>query len=166
MPSSKKCEPASTSFAMRSRAVSRPFLCCDSMAFAPPPTDICSSSFLTCVTKSTTLRLFLANSGDLVFTLLFRTEEGTREPSQRTYSELQPSCKEQSPTANASVYGFKKDCASYSGNNHRLTAFDKHYRVCPIGGLQHRIFHLEAPVTTLVEVVGAGCAFSDLIYIA
>src|SRR6266480_1861873 len=47
---------------MRSRAVRRPFLCCDSMAFAPPPTRICSSSFLMVVSKSTARRAFLSNS--------------------------------------------------------------------------------------------------------
>ena len=32
--------------------VRRPFLCCDSMAFAPPPGEICSSSFLSWVRRS------------------------------------------------------------------------------------------------------------------
>ena len=68
---------------MRSRAVRRPFLCCDSMALAPPPCAICVSSFLIWVTRSTTLRLFLAKSGDLVLTVVFRTDAGTRNPSRR-----------------------------------------------------------------------------------
>src|SRR6267378_5114772 len=84
MPSSKSWEPGSISLAMRSRAVSRPFLCCDSMAFAPPPWRICSSSFLILVSKSTMRRAFFSNSGDLRLTLVFRTEADTRRPLEAT----------------------------------------------------------------------------------
>src|SRR5712692_11098098 len=65
---------------MRSRAVSRPFLCCDSMALAPPPWRICSSSFLIFVSKSMMRRVFFSNSGDFRFAVVFRTEADTRRP--------------------------------------------------------------------------------------
>src|ERR1700730_4415653 len=68
------------SFLIRSRAVSRPFLCCASIAFTRATWQICSSSFLTCVTRSMTLRLFFAKSGDWILTLVFRTDADTREP--------------------------------------------------------------------------------------
>src|SRR6267142_2040136 len=71
---------------MRSRAVRRPFLCCDSMAFAPPPWRICSSSFLILVSKSTMRRAFFSNSGDFEFTLVFSTEADTRRPHTLTTS--------------------------------------------------------------------------------
>src|SRR5215467_4581365 len=80
MPSSKNSEPGSTSLAMRSRAVRRPFLCCDSMALAPPPWRICSSSFLISVRSSTMRRVFFSNSGDLRFVEVFRTEADTLCP--------------------------------------------------------------------------------------
>src|SRR5712692_8954565 len=80
IPSSKNCEPGSINLAMRSRAVSRPFLCCDSMAFAPPPNAICSSSFLICVTRSIIRRVFFSNSGDFVFTFVLRIEAATHRP--------------------------------------------------------------------------------------
>src|ERR1700675_3427499 len=66
--------------AMRSRAVSRPFLCCDSMAFAPPPWRICSSSFFIFVRRSIIRRWFFSKSGDFALTLDFRTEAATRRP--------------------------------------------------------------------------------------
>src|SRR5947207_7668759 len=72
---------------MRSRAVSRPFLCCDSMAFAPPPWRICSSSFLIFVNKSTIRRVFFSNSGDLRLAVVFRTEADTREPREAARSQ-------------------------------------------------------------------------------
>src|ERR1700679_2448545 len=50
---------------MRSRAVSRPFLCCASMAFAPPPWPIVSSSVLISATRSIISREFFSNSTDL-----------------------------------------------------------------------------------------------------
>src|SRR6516225_3525925 len=65
---------------MRSRAVRRPFLCCDSIAFAPPPCRIFSSSFLISVRRSTMRRAFLSNSGDLRFVAVFRTEADTLGP--------------------------------------------------------------------------------------
>ena len=46
------------SLAMRSRAVRRPFLCCASMALAPPPWRIFSSSFLISVRRAIISRLF------------------------------------------------------------------------------------------------------------
>src|SRR5579863_50939 len=55
---------------MRSRAVRRSFLCCDSIAFAPPPCLICSSSFLICVSRSIICRLFFSNAGENVSTRL------------------------------------------------------------------------------------------------
>ena len=49
----------SISWAIRSRAVRRPFLCCDSMAFAPPPWRILLSSFLISVRRSIICRLLV-----------------------------------------------------------------------------------------------------------
>src|SRR5438876_9816252 len=72
---------------MRSRAVRRPFLCCDSMAFAPPPWRICSSSFLIFVNKSTMRRVFFSNSGDFRFAVVFRTEADTRGPREAARSQ-------------------------------------------------------------------------------
>src|ERR1700691_1256662 len=51
---------------MRSRAVRRPFLCCASMAFAPPHWRIRSSSFLISVSRSTICRLRFSKSADFV----------------------------------------------------------------------------------------------------
>src|SRR5260370_38756435 len=65
---------------MGHRAVGRPFLCCHSMALAPPPWRICSSSFLIFVSKSTMRRVFFSNSGDFRFAVVFRTEADTRRP--------------------------------------------------------------------------------------
>src|SRR2546429_9182244 len=67
---------------MRSRAVSRPFLCCDSMAFAPPPWRIWFSSFFIFVNKSTMRRVFFSNSGDFRLAVVFRTEADTRGPRE------------------------------------------------------------------------------------
>src|SRR5579864_7260808 len=52
------------SFEIRSRAVSRPFLCCRSIAGAPPPWRIRSSSFLISVSRSTICRVFFSKAGD------------------------------------------------------------------------------------------------------
>src|SRR5574340_349695 len=83
MPSSKKCVPGSISRATRSRAVRRFFLCCDSMAFAPPPCRRASSSFLMVVRRSTMWRVFFWNSGDSGLTLVFRTEANPQGPRTR-----------------------------------------------------------------------------------
>src|ERR1017187_6045417 len=56
------------SFAMRSRAVKRPFLCCPSTDLAPPPWRICSSSFFSAVRRAIMSRLFFWNAGDFVST--------------------------------------------------------------------------------------------------
>src|SRR6266705_671484 len=111
MPSSKKYEPGSISLAMRSRAVSRPFLCCDSTAFAPPPWRICSSSFLIFVSKSMMRRVFFSNSGDFRFALVLRTESDTRSPHSREIFEKtfwQRQWREPSLT----VYEFRHHCAT------------------------------------------------------
>src|SRR5580700_5015282 len=58
---------------MRSRAVSRPFLCCASAAFAPPPSCSRASSFLISVSKSTMRRVFSSKSAELRRTRLSRS---------------------------------------------------------------------------------------------
>src|SRR5437588_5080912 len=67
---------------MRSRAVSRPFGCCDSIAFALPPWRICYYSFLISVRRSIMRRVFFSNSGDLRFVAVFRTEADTLGPHE------------------------------------------------------------------------------------
>ena len=62
---SSKNESGSTSSAMRSRAVSRPFLCWLSIAFSPPPSAIFSSSFRTCDTNSARKRIFASNLAEV-----------------------------------------------------------------------------------------------------
>src|SRR6266849_1982070 len=107
IPSSKNCEPGSISLAMRSRAVRRPFLCCDSMAFAPPPWRICSSSFLILVSKSTMRRVFFSNSGDFGFTLVFSTEADTRGPhTQAISNHLKCHSANEQCAPSVTVYGF------------------------------------------------------------
>src|SRR6516162_703177 len=64
MPSSKK-ESRSTSSAMRSRAVRRPFLCWLSMAFSPPPSEIFSSSLRTWETSSARNRMLASNLAEV-----------------------------------------------------------------------------------------------------
>src|SRR5882757_4984021 len=70
------------SLAMRSRAVRRPFLCWDSMAFAPPPWRICSSLFLISVKSSMMRRVFFWKSGESRLMEDFRVEADTPAPSQ------------------------------------------------------------------------------------
>src|SRR5437867_10196628 len=92
---------------MRSRAVKRPFLCCDSMAFAPPPWRICSSSFFILVSKSTMRRVFFSNSGDFEFTLVFSTEADTRRPHTLTISShLKCHSANEQWAPSVTVYGF------------------------------------------------------------
>src|SRR6202795_2308583 len=79
MPSSKNCEPGSTNFFTRSRPVRRPFLCWESTALGPPPTQICSSSFLSWVSKSMMRRWLFWAAGALVSTVLFKTEADTQD---------------------------------------------------------------------------------------
>src|ERR1700686_1783137 len=79
MPSSKNCEPGSTNCFTRSRPVRRPFLCWESTALGPPPTQICSSSFLSWVSKSMMRRWFFWAAADLASTVLFKTEAGTQD---------------------------------------------------------------------------------------
>src|SRR5260370_23684846 len=90
---------------MRSRAVSRPFLCCDSMAFAPPPWRICSSSFLMVVNRSTRRRAFFSNSADFKFAEVFRTEADTQSP--RTNAILKDFLKRRATRTSGTVYGYK-----------------------------------------------------------
>src|ERR1700739_4915319 len=80
MPSSKKCVPGSIRASTRSRAVRRFFLCWDSMAFAPPPWRLFSSSFLMVVRSSTMRWEFFSNSGDFALMAVLRTIENTRGP--------------------------------------------------------------------------------------
>ena len=67
-PISKNSVPGSMSNATRSRAVRRPFLCCDSIAFAPPPCWMISSSLRTCATSSATAFWLRSKRGESVFT--------------------------------------------------------------------------------------------------
>src|SRR5882757_572744 len=87
MPSSKKCVPGSMSAATRSRAVRRFFLCCDSMALAPPPWRIFSSSFLMVVRSSTMRWEFFSKSGDFALIAVFRTEADTRRPRRQEWQQ-------------------------------------------------------------------------------
>src|ERR1700736_3751807 len=107
MPSSLKCVPGSTSFFNRSCEVSHTYISCDSMALGPPPWQICSSSFLIWVTRSTTLRLFFAKSSDLALMLVFRTDADTRKPQV----EMVPLPRTELTAANVSVYGLPRCCA-------------------------------------------------------
>src|SRR6266478_3005943 len=109
-PNSKNGEPGSISLAMRSRAVSRPFLCCASMAFAPPPTAICSSSFLICVTRSIIRRVFFSNSGDFVFTFVLRIEAATHRPHAKIAAQSNAHLVRQR-AANVTVYGLRRHTA-------------------------------------------------------
>ena len=67
MPSSKNSLPGSISLAMRSRAVSRPFLCCASIGSGRRPRQL---FFLVLMadTRSIMRRVFFSNSGELRFT--------------------------------------------------------------------------------------------------
>src|ERR1700688_1699297 len=87
MTSSKKCVPGSMSPATLSRAVSRFFLCCDSMALAPPPWRIVSSSFLMVVRSSTMRWEFFSKSGDFVLMAVSRTDEDTRRPRRGEWQQ-------------------------------------------------------------------------------
>src|SRR5260370_12966071 len=71
----------------RSRAVTRFFLCCDSMALAPPPWRIFSSSFLMAARSSTMRWEFFSNSGDFALMAVFRTDEDTRRPRRRQWQQ-------------------------------------------------------------------------------
>src|SRR5579884_103330 len=67
--------------AMRSRAVRRPFACCDSMAFAPPPSRILSCSRATAPTRSAMARAFFwkrAELGSRVDVITFCGSDSTR----------------------------------------------------------------------------------------
>src|SRR5258708_36960963 len=68
------------SFAMRSRAVRRFFLYCASMALAPPPWRMVSSSFLISVRRSMMRRAFFPKSGDSRLMRDSKTELDTRRP--------------------------------------------------------------------------------------
>src|ERR1700730_10147332 len=96
---------------MRSRAVNRPFLCCDSIAFAPPPTAICSSSFLICVTRSIIRRVFFSNSGAFVFTFDLRIEAATHRPHAKVAAQSDESLVQQR-AANVTAYGLLGHSAS------------------------------------------------------
>src|ERR1700758_2747348 len=87
MLSSKKCVPGSMSAATRSRAVRRFFLCCDSMALAPPPWRIFSSSFLMVVRSSTMRWEFFSKSGDFALIAVFRTDADTRRPRRQEWRQ-------------------------------------------------------------------------------
>src|SRR3984893_8714223 len=100
---------------MRSRAVSRPFLCCDSMAFAPPPWRICSSSFLICVTRSIIRRVFFSNSGDFVLTFVLRIDAATNRPHAKVAAQSDRRLVQQR-AANAPVYGLRSHTASAEAN--------------------------------------------------
>src|SRR5580698_6678448 len=143
---------------MRSRAVSRPFLCCDSIAFAPPPCAICVSSFLICVTRSTTLRLFLAKSGDLVLTLVFRTDAGTRNPSRRNGGCCRSVKKADRPDDDSRQFSIRAsiDECERTRELRGQSATGRLY--CAAADTLSRNSALEAPVTTFVEVLAGGCA--------
>src|SRR5579863_8433592 len=87
MASSKKCVPGSINPLTRSRAVRRFFLCWDSMALGPPPSRICSSSFLMEVRSSTMRWEFFWKSGDFASMEDFKTEEDTRRPRRREWGQ-------------------------------------------------------------------------------
>ncbi len=59
---------------MRSRAVSRPFLCCDSIALSPPPVRMISSSLRIWVTSSATAFWLRSKRDESVFTLLWNSD--------------------------------------------------------------------------------------------
>ena len=60
MPSSRKSVSGSMSWPMRSRAVSRPFLCCAATRLSPPPLRVCFSAVRTSTSfSSTSWRLVL-----------------------------------------------------------------------------------------------------------
>jgi len=70
MLSSKNSVFGSINRSMRSRAVSRPLPCCDSMAFAPPPWRICSSWLRMAETNSAMLRIFFSKRAEVGSTLV------------------------------------------------------------------------------------------------
>ena len=65
---------------MRSRAVSRPFLCWDSIAFSPPPRAISSSWLRMVETSSAMARIFFskrAEVGSIFDSITFRGAPGS-----------------------------------------------------------------------------------------
>src|ERR1700751_3007713 len=79
-PSSKKCVLGSINFATRSRAVRRPFLCCDSTAFGPPPWQMISSWFFSPVRSSMMWREFFLKSAESRLMEDFRVDADTQVP--------------------------------------------------------------------------------------
>src|SRR5574337_1651115 len=85
MPNSKNSPPGSINDAIRSRAVSRPFVCWYAKASSPPPWRMVYSWFRISPTRSFIRRVFVSNSLDLRFIWLLRMESGNvvRPLSQR-----------------------------------------------------------------------------------
>ena len=73
-PISKNSVPGSISSAMRSRAVRRPFLCCDSIALSPPPWAIICSSLRTLATISAMAFRLCSKRDESLFTLVSNAE--------------------------------------------------------------------------------------------
>src|SRR5208337_2803943 len=93
-PSSKK-EPGSARRLMRSRAVSRDFACWLSMALAPPPSRIFSSSLRTWATSSASARMLDSKRRELGSTFVWRTlsiERAVDSVRSRMRAKLETTC--------------------------------------------------------------------------